>query len=1040
MENCYATANVSGDDKVGGLVGWNDYGTVSDSYCAGAVTGNTNIGGFCGDRVWGSILDCFFDNQTSGMTTSYGGTGKNTSEMNTKSTFTGVGWDFIDTWRIIENYSYPFFQNFNYSLSIDDSNNEDAYEDELYITDYDIETDLPGVNDIPGIWGFDTNASFLSINATGVLNGTPRNDDVGIYFINITVEILEIDLSKHTNFILTVHNTNDVPYITSPPLITATEDVLYNYSVSAGDDDLNISVGENLTFSLDSAPAGISINSSTGLIQWVPTNEQACQNYTVIVNVTDTAETFDTQEFIVNVTNTNDDPVIISTAVTTAVEDEMFEYQVTATDDDLLNPSIEQLTFSLDNAPEGMTVDPDSGLIQWLPTNDDVGTNWVNITVSDLALASNSQNFTLTVINVNDPPMITSEPILEATALVLYKYQLNVTDVDKGDVLTFTFETYPDNMVIDETSGLITWIPYPEQIGDNPVIVRVSDANESDTQEFNIKVTAPANYAHRVTLILPANTSIVNVTNPMLTWSSNDPDSEMITYDVYLHSDQSKVRRLDIVSQLDTGQTKDSYQTSDLPKGSVYYWTVIPDDGEATGKCSSGIWWFKVSETATFNYAPVITSEPIKSAAIGEQYRYEVLAEDDNQDDVLEYSLVEHPKNMLIDADSGVILWTPSEDQLGKHMIIVKVSDGKSFVLQTYEIEVTLRNNKPEVTEIPEQIIMVGEKFSYQVMANDIDILDILTYHLENAPTGMVINSTGTITWVPNKDQVGKHTITLNVSDGKDYVLLEFTVNAKKEDTTTTSGLDATTLGIIVIVIILIILLLAFALILTKRKKAKKSKLGSLSISEQEVLQPSMMTQPGGQQTPSTTAVQLSTSATTQDVPQPSQTTITAVESMVPVQATSQLGAAQLPQETNNQLSQVQPAPQLPPVTSTKPATIPQAEMSPETVVPPTEAPPIQESPEPPPTAELPPDAYMQPQVQPLVQEQPSTQLPASSNLTPDQATTQPLIPTPTHPQTQPQQPTQPLTTPCPLCNQQIPEYTNPCPHCGGALEWGGNS
>jgi len=23
------------------------------------------------------------------------------------------------------------------------------------------------------------------------------------------------------------------------------------------------------------------------------------------------------------------------------------------------------------------------------------------------------------------------------------------------------------------------------------------------------------------------------------------------------------------------------------------------------------------------------------------------------------------------------------------------------------------------------------------------------------------------------------------------------------------------------------------------------------------------------------------------------------------------------------------------------------------------------------------------------------------------------------------------------LCNQQIPVYANPCPHCGGALEWG---
>jgi hypothetical protein len=43
-------------------------------------------------------------------------------------------------------------------------------------------------------------------------------------------------------------------------------------------------------------------------------------------------------------------------------------------------------------------------------------------------------------------------------------------------------------------------------------------------------------------------------------------------------------------------------------------------------------------------------------------------------------------------------------------------------------------------------------------------------------------------------------------------------------------------------------------------------------------------------------------------------------------------------------------------------------------------------------------------------------------------------------PESQPEALQQPLTTLCPLCNQQIPEYSNPCPNCGGALEWGDSS
>ena len=57
----------------------------------------------------------------------------------------------------------------------------------------------------------------------------------------------------------------------------------------------------------------------------------------------------------------------------------------------------------------------------------------------------------------------------------------------------------------------------------------------------------------------------------------------------------------------------------------------------------------------------------------------------------------------------------------------------------------------------------------------------MLTYRLENAPAGMEIKSTGMITWVPNNDQLGEHTITLNVSDGKDHALLEFTVKVEKD-------------------------------------------------------------------------------------------------------------------------------------------------------------------------------------------------------------------------------------------------------------------
>jgi len=50
VSNSYSTGSVTGDKGVGGLEGWN-YGTVSDSYSSGTVTGNVGVGGLVGENL-----------------------------------------------------------------------------------------------------------------------------------------------------------------------------------------------------------------------------------------------------------------------------------------------------------------------------------------------------------------------------------------------------------------------------------------------------------------------------------------------------------------------------------------------------------------------------------------------------------------------------------------------------------------------------------------------------------------------------------------------------------------------------------------------------------------------------------------------------------------------------------------------------------------------------------------------------------------------------------------------------------------------------
>jgi len=90
----------------------------------------------------------------------------------------------------------------------------------------------------------------------------------------------------------------------------------------------------------------------------------------------------------------------------------------------------------------------------------------------------------------NQRPIITSDPVKTATVGVSYTYDVEATDPDE-DTLTYFLTKKPSGMFINSATGLISWKPIPVQIGDNSVIVTVSDGSLNITQSFIIKVSKP---------------------------------------------------------------------------------------------------------------------------------------------------------------------------------------------------------------------------------------------------------------------------------------------------------------------------------------------------------------------------------------------------------------------------------------------------------------------------------------------------------------------------------------------------------------------
>lgn len=118
---CYARGSVSGISYVGGLVGYNK-SHIENCYSIGDVNGTDyNVGGLVGRDYLGTLMACFWDEETSGMSDGVGNdgpdpngvTGKSSSEMKRLSTFTSVGWDFVGTWGIGENQTYPYLRKYS---------------------------------------------------------------------------------------------------------------------------------------------------------------------------------------------------------------------------------------------------------------------------------------------------------------------------------------------------------------------------------------------------------------------------------------------------------------------------------------------------------------------------------------------------------------------------------------------------------------------------------------------------------------------------------------------------------------------------------------------------------------------------------------------------------------------------------------------------------------------------------------------------------------------------------------------------------------
>ncbi len=341
--------------------------------------------------------------------------------------------------------------------------------------------------------------------ATGAIDFTPDNDDVGTHEIAITATDAR-GLSARGLMFLTVTNSNDDPVILDPGTLTGRQGVPFDHTFVADDPDMLY--GDSLTWLVqgdDFYRSNLLIEPATGLLRWLNILPTDVGDHHFQVQVVDTGGGEDQIDVHLVIENVNDPPTFSAILDQTVKEGEELRLTIEFADLDLGRDPGECLTWTVE--PSWFSVGP-SGTMVFVPDREHVGRTTVLVTLADRAGESHYQTFLLTVIAVNRPPLIDQVPDQTILEDELWSFDLLVRDIDPGDTVHVSARSAPFS--VPERGGTVRWTPGQEHVGEHVIVIEASDSEGAvTTMTFNVTVVLRDD-PPTVTIVQPADGSVIS--------------------------------------------------------------------------------------------------------------------------------------------------------------------------------------------------------------------------------------------------------------------------------------------------------------------------------------------------------------------------------------------------------------------------------------------------------------------------------------------------------------------------------------------------
>jgi len=574
---------------------------------------------------------------------------------------------------------------------------------------------------------------------------TPGYEDAGTY--NVTLIVSDGELTDSQEWNVTVNDVNRSPvmddyYPPTDPIISEGESQVFNVTYHDPDGDpvavewlLNgtaVESNDNYTFTADYESEG---------------------TYNVTVVVSDGLNQT-SHEWTLTVLNVNRSPTIDDYYPST---------------DPIINEGESQLFNVTYSDPDGDTL-----TVQWLLNGTFVGSNDnytytadydsagvynVTVVVSD-GLAQGSDEWTLTVLNVNRAPTIDS-----------YTPEDLEPEVDEGEGLNFTHtssdldnDTLAYSWLLDDveqaTSQNWTYTPSYEDAGTHNVTLVVSDGELTDSQQWNVTV----NDVNRSPVIddyyPPTDPTINEDESQLFNVTYHDPDGDPVSVQWYLNGS--------LVSTLDNYTFTAGYDSA-----GVYNVTVIISDGLTE---TFHDWNLTVNNV---NRAPTIDSytpaDPEPTVDEGASLNFTHTSSDPDGDMLLYSWLLDDVEQ----ATSQNWTYTPGYEDAGFHNVTLVVSDGELFDFQQWNVTVNDVNRAPVIDSyypLTDLAINDGGSQLFNVTYHDPDG-DSLT--VEWLLDGSFVGSNDNYTFTADPDSSGIYNITVVVSDGQAETSHEWTLTVR---------------------------------------------------------------------------------------------------------------------------------------------------------------------------------------------------------------------------------------------------------------------